>query len=38
VYTSDGTFALSPTSIVEVGVNPPGSDCFVLGLLQNIGH
>jgi hypothetical protein len=38
VYTQDETFALSPTSYVDVGTNAPGSDCFFLGLLQNIGR
>jgi hypothetical protein len=38
VYTADGTFALSPASFIEVGVNAPGSDCFFLGSLENIGH
>jgi hypothetical protein len=38
VYTQDGSFALSPTSFVEVGANAPGSDCFFIGLLQNVGR
>jgi hypothetical protein len=37
-YTSDGRFALSPSSLVEVGTNAPGSDCFFIGLLQNVGR
>jgi hypothetical protein len=38
VYTPNGTFALSPTSLIEVGTNAPGSDCFFIGLLQNVGR